>query len=145
MVAQSEETDPRAGPLPVGGPGHEVAGPLEEMPAGLSTPDEITAWVNNGLYRANVAWNAEMSRLPAARRPVVFAALSGVLLWPLPDTPPAEVLANVGRPGLPIADALMREEARPPSMRRPELIAELRKRAAAAGPHATAVIPMRPR
>ncbi|HKS45536.1 MAG TPA: hypothetical protein VJT49_10560 [Amycolatopsis sp.] len=112
----------------------------DEMPAGLATPDEITAWVNNDLYRANLAWWAEMARLPAARRQVVFAALSAVLLWPMPDTPPAEVLANVGRAGLPVADALMREEARPPHMRRPELIAQLRT-LATGNPNATAINP----
>jgi len=111
------------------------------VPADVVTVEQLLAWVGRDLARANVAYVAEVARPPAQRRPVALTALTGVLGWPAPDTPPADVLRFAGTPGLPIAQALAAEQARPQHLQRPDLIRELAERAAAAGPNAAALSP----
>lgn len=111
------------------------------VPPGLRTADDVVGWCGTDAERLHLAYMEEVTRPAPQRRPGVAQALTDVLGWPLPDTPPTEVLAFAGTPGLPLARVLGVERARPVRWRRAELVDELERRTAAAGEHAFAVMP----
>jgi hypothetical protein len=101
--------------------------------------DAILAWAGRDPARLHEAYAREQARA-AGRHPTLAAALADRLGWPLPDTPPEIVLASLRRAGIVPAQVLDLELARPARWRRPELIAELRARGAAA---TTSISPVR--
>jgi hypothetical protein len=105
------------------------------------TVDEVLDWCGKDVGRLHETYASELARDLQAQRPGLLSQLRDRLGWPLPDTPVAEVLRYSGRPPWPVAQVLAAEETRPERYQRGELIAELRRRVAAAGPSATSVAP----
>lgn len=111
------------------------------MPPVTARADEVLDWCGRDVARQHAAYAAELERDPRAQRPSLLTQLRHRLGWPAPDTPPDVVLRYAGRPPWPLARVLAAEEARPEPYRRPELIAELTRRVAAAGENASSVVP----
>jgi hypothetical protein len=105
------------------------------------TVDEVLDWCGKDVGRLHETYASELARDLPAQHQALLSQLRHRLGWPLPDTPVAEVLACAGRPAWPVARVLAAEESRPPQYQRGELIAELRRRVATAGPSATSVAP----
>lgn len=78
-------------------------------------------------HRAHVAYEREKHRHPNLRDYKLVAELVAVIGWPLPDTPPAEVLQALDRPGIDLIGVINRERDRPTRMIRRDLIAALEK------------------
>lgn len=103
--------------------------------------DAVLDWAGHDTARLHEAFAGELARTPDLRYArALLTELRGRLGWPYPDTPPAEVLGSLGRAGSPsLASMLAREQERPAAYRRPGLVAELVRLAAAAGPSAGAI------
>lgn len=102
-------------------------------------PDEILDYCGRDVTRLHEAYADALAMPPGGPRDVLLTQLRHLLGWPLPTTPPEEVLAGAGSAGIPVARVLAIEEARPARFRRPDLIAKLRDRAEGAGAAATAI------
>jgi hypothetical protein len=95
--------------------------------------DELLDYCGREPFRLNLAYAAELARPRAQRRQALLQVLADRLGWPLPDTPPGEVLAGLKRDGIIPAQVLAREAARPAHLQRPALLAALQERVAGLG------------